>query len=110
MIFDTFFSYLYDTFKILSNELVPFEDKDDNGKVIGLTIFIPWSLVHKHNIKVSDVQASIPKGWNATESKRNKDMQSALEGGISSPVYSIAINEQTDAKEAMANYLGGKAK
>ena len=108
--FDTFFSYLYDTFKIASNELVPFTDKDDNGKVIGLTIFIPWSLVHKHSIKVSDVQPNIPKGWNATESKRNKDMQAALEGGISSPVYSIAINEQTDAKDAMNDYLASKAK
>ena len=108
--FDIFFSYLLDTFKIASNELVPFTDKDDNGKVIGLTIFIPWSLVHKHSIKVSDVQPNIPKGWNATESKRNKDMQAALEGGISSPVYSIAINEQTDAKDAVAEYLAGKAK
>ena len=35
-------------------------------------------------------------------------MQAALEGGISSPVYSIAINEQTDAKDAMTNYLASK--
>ena len=108
--FDIFFSYLLDTFKIASCELVPFQDKDDKGKVIGLTIFIPWSLVHQHSIKVSDVQSKLPKGWNATESKRNKDMQAALEGGISSPVYSIAINEQTDAKDAVAEYLASKAK
>lgn len=108
MIFDTFFTFLSDTFNIASNELVPFEDKDSEGNVVGLTIFIPWALVHQHSIKVSDIQPKLPKGWNATESKRNKDMQAALEGGISSPVYSIAINEQTDAKDAMTNYLASK--
>ena len=104
-VFEKLFDVLRETYNITDRQVVPFVDKDKEGKVTSLTLFIPWKLVHSSKVKVSDINPLLPEGWNATESKRNQDMQAALLEGISEPVYSIAINEQSSALEVLSDYL-----
>ena len=107
--FDTFFNTLLDTYNISSTMLKLYEEKDKDGKVTSVTLFIPWKLVADNKITTAVIQPLLPEGWNATDSSRTQDQQEAIQLGMMA-TPSIAINEARDTKDALASYLDSKNK
>ena len=107
--FDTFFNTLLDTYNISSTMLKLYEEKDKDGKVTSVTLFIPWKLVADNKITTAVIQPLLPEGWNATDSSRTQDQQEAIQLGMMA-TPSIAINEARDTKDALASYLDSNNK
>jgi len=108
-IFDLFYNTLLDTYSISSTMLKCHENKDADGKVTSVTLFIPWKLVADNKLTTAIIQPLLPEGWNATDSSRTVDQQEAIQLGMMA-TPSIAIQEARDTKDALSSYLASKNK
>ena len=98
------FNTLLDSYNILSSQLIAWEKRDDAGKVLSVTLFIPFLLVQKNNITCVDIEPLLPVGWVAKESRRNEDMKVAMDNNLPY-TFSIAISKQEDAALVMARHM-----